>query len=84
MLQLAVLHFQMPQLLSITDLQTAVLRFPAIERLLADFMLAANFHRTEPCFGLLHIVYDSLFCVPAPFQPSSSSASIEDISLVVD
>lgn len=75
LLQLAVLLFQVPQPLRIADLQTDVLRLPAIERLLADPMLAAYLRRIKPCFGLLQNSDNLLFCLPALLHPFSSSAT---------
>src|ERR1019366_2470388 len=46
----------------------AVLRLPAVKRLLADAMLAAQLRRPETCFGLLQHPYDLLFGKSALLQ----------------
>jgi hypothetical protein len=48
LLQPAVLLLQLPQPLRIADLEPVVLRLPAIERLLANLVFAAQFRRLEP------------------------------------
>src|SRR5271169_3180297 len=59
----------MPQPLRLAHFQAAVLRLPAIERLRADAMLAAQLRCLHACFRLLQNANDLLFRVAALLHP---------------
>src|SRR5882672_1891313 len=60
--------------LGLAHFQTAILRLPAVKRLLTDAMLTAQLRRRQTCFRLFQDPYDLLFRVSALAHLKSSSS----------